>query len=243
MATHDRILSSLKNGPARRNLFGPVDREQLQVEYQTALRKDLEEASQRWGFDFISDKPLASSDFQWEWIPGAQVPLLYRSCMRDLRQAAVQSTEEATVKKGRVEPPQIEKENVPHTPGRCVHNPESLEKTPEREETSGLKRKQTNITGTDLNIQIWNDLWIYVSLHELSLLFFIPIDFYHTKRRIVWMPRKSGEWFPLQFAARQYYAQEYAAQTLPSHYPGGHVPTMNHLTTETSPTHTYFRFN
>lgn len=154
MAIHDRILSVLKNGPARRNLFGPVDREQLQVEYQTALRKDLEEASQRWGFDFILEKPLASSDFQWEGIPGTKVPLLYRSCMLDRRQAEVQTTEEATVKEGRVEPPQSEKENIPHTPERYALNLENLEETPERGENTGVKRKQTNITGTYLNILI-----------------------------------------------------------------------------------------
>lgn len=145
MATHDRILSVLKNKPARRNLFGPVDREQLQAEYQTALRKDLEEASQRWGFDFILDKPLASSDFQWERIPGSKVPLLYRSCMLDQRQAEVQSM--ATIKEGRVEVAQSEKENI-----WCMLNLGNLEKTPERGENTGLKRKQTNITGTYLNI-------------------------------------------------------------------------------------------
>ncbi|XP_044021858.1 cyclin-dependent kinase inhibitor 1 isoform X2 [Siniperca chuatsi] len=158
MAAHQRILS----GPARRNLFGPVDREELQTEYQAALRKDLEEASQRWGFDFISDKPLESSNFQWEGIPGAKVPLLYRSCMLGLGQA--DGRRAVTPKGGRVGSPQSEKENTPCTPERCALNLENLEKTPERREITGLKRKQTNIT-----------------------------DFYQTKRRVVWMPRKSGE--------------------------------------------------
>ncbi|XP_026162324.1 cyclin-dependent kinase inhibitor 1 isoform X1 [Mastacembelus armatus] len=166
MATHKRILSALGTGPARRNLFGPVDREQLQVEYQTALRKDVEEASQRWGFDFILDKPLESSDFQWEGIPGTEVPLLYRSCIVGLGQAGGHRATEAAVtpKRGRVEPPRSEKENIPHTPERCALNLEKLEKTPEKSENSGLKRKQTNIT-----------------------------DFYQAKRRVVGKPRKSGE--------------------------------------------------
>lgn len=30
--------------------------------------------------------------------------------------------------------------------------------------------------------------------HELNFLF-LPTDFYQAKRRVVWMPRKSGEWF------------------------------------------------
>lgn len=159
MATHKRILSSLGNGPTRRNLFGPVDREQLRVEYQAALRKDLEEASRRWGFDFISDKPLESSDFQWEGIPGTKVPLLYRSCMLGLGRGEVQAAVYPKVR--RVSPSDSEKENIPRTPERYIHN---LEKTPEKGENSGLKRKQTNLT-----------------------------DFYQAKRRVVWMPRKSGE--------------------------------------------------
>uniref|UniRef100_A0A4W6ELM8 Cyclin-dependent kinase inhibitor domain-containing protein n=1 Tax=Lates calcarifer TaxID=8187 RepID=A0A4W6ELM8_LATCA len=113
------VCIALGNGPARRNLFGPVDREQLQ------------EASRRWGFDFILDKPLESSDFQWEGIPGTKVPLLYRSCMLE--------------RHGEL-------------------NLKDLEKTPEKRENTGLKRKQTNIT-----------------------------DFYQAKRRVVGMPRKSGE--------------------------------------------------
>ncbi|XP_029007896.1 cyclin-dependent kinase inhibitor 1 isoform X2 [Betta splendens] len=164
MASHNRILSVLKNGPARRNLFGPVDREQLQVEYQTALQQDLEEASQRWGFDFILDKPLASSNFQWEGVPGTKVPLLYRSCLLDEEQGASRRAAGRICKVGRVEPQHNDKENIPHTPERCAVNMHDLEKTPERGENAGVKRKQTNLT-----------------------------DFYQAKRRVVWMPRKSGE--------------------------------------------------
>ncbi|XP_022058829.1 cyclin-dependent kinase inhibitor 1 isoform X1 [Acanthochromis polyacanthus] len=166
MATHKRILSALGNGQARRNLFGPVDREQLQAEYQAALRKDLEEASKRWGFDFMSDKPLEGSDFQWEGIPGNGVPLLYRSCMLGLGKTEGKRAAEKTVsaRRGRVGPPQSEKENIPQTPEKCKLSLDNLEKTPDRGENTGLKRKQTNLT-----------------------------DFYQAKRRVVWMPRKSGE--------------------------------------------------
>lgn len=127
------------------------------------MRKDLEEASSRWGFDFILDKPLESSDFQWEGIPGAKVPLLYRSCMLDQGRVECQrvAKEVVTPKGGRGGPPQSEKENIPCSPERYALD---LEKTPEKRENTGLKRKQTNIT-----------------------------DFYQAKRRVVWMPRKSGE--------------------------------------------------
>uniref|UniRef100_A0A087X3Y1 Cyclin dependent kinase inhibitor 1A n=1 Tax=Poecilia formosa TaxID=48698 RepID=A0A087X3Y1_POEFO len=136
MAPHKSMLSSLRgNRRARRNLFGPVDRNQLQVEYQAALRKDLEEASKRWGFDFKSDKPLESSDFKWEGIPETRVPLLYRSCVLaeglGLARRAVQT-----------KPARLEKENIPQTPEKW-----DLEKTPEKGDKAALKRKQTNITG------------------------------------------------------------------------------------------------
>lgn len=149
MATNKHILSSLGNGPTRRNLFGPVDRELLQVEYQAALQKDLEEATQRWGYDFISDKPLDNSDFQWEGIPGTKVPLLYRSCMLGVGQSTAKA--KVSPRGGRVEPPHNDKENIPGTPERCILNMKCLEKTPEKRENTAVKRKQTNITGRYYN--------------------------------------------------------------------------------------------
>lgn len=115
-----RILRALGNGPTRRNLFGPVDREQLHLEYRDALRKDLEDASRRWSFDFVSERPLEGGDFQWEGVSGVRVPVLYRCC------------ESAG------------KENAPRTPERFSPVPQDVEKTPEKR--AELKRKQTNIT-------------------------------------------------------------------------------------------------
>ncbi|XP_056886778.1 cyclin-dependent kinase inhibitor 1 isoform X1 [Takifugu flavidus] len=160
MASHKRILGTLGNGPVRRNLFGPVDRDQLQVEYRAALRKDLEDASNRWGFDFISDKPMENSDFLWEGIPGSKVPLLYRSSTP----TPPQPQRAAEPKVSRVSASSNGKENIPCSPETCPLDMGSLEKTPEKRESTGLKRKQTNIT-----------------------------DFYQAKRRVVGMPRKSGE--------------------------------------------------
>ncbi|XP_040059275.1 cyclin-dependent kinase inhibitor 1 isoform X2 [Gasterosteus aculeatus] len=150
MAGDEVTMSTRRNGTARRNLFGPLDREQLQVEHRAALRSDLEAACHRWGFDFLSDKPLENSDFQWEGVPATNVPLLYRSCMHGGQGAAVK--------------PQDKKENAPCSPEGCSPSQQNLEETPRRRDNTGLKRKQTNIT-----------------------------DFYHAKRRVVGLPRKSGE--------------------------------------------------
>ncbi|XP_016386913.1 cyclin-dependent kinase inhibitor 1-like isoform X2 [Sinocyclocheilus rhinocerous] len=127
MAMHKRILWALGNGAARRTLFGPVDREQLQLEYRDALRRDLEEASRRWGFDFATETPLVGGDFQWEGVSGVKVPVLYRA-----------GQEEHPSRSG------VGKENVPRTPKRYSVLPQNVEKTPEKR--TELKRKQTNIT-------------------------------------------------------------------------------------------------
>lgn len=162
MASHKPMLSSLGgNRRARRSLFGPVDRDQLQAEYQAALRKDLQEASKRWGFDFKSDKPLESGEFEWEGVPETRVPLLYRCCVLAVGQTEGRRLTGAAVL---TKAARVEKENIPQTPEKWPAELEGLERTPEKDDRAGQKRKQTNIT-----------------------------DFYQAKRRVVWMPRKSGE--------------------------------------------------
>ncbi|XP_072522035.1 cyclin-dependent kinase inhibitor 1 isoform X2 [Salminus brasiliensis] len=163
MPFHKRVLRSLGNGPARRNLFGPVDREQLQAEYRDALRKDVEDASRRWGFDFVSEKPLDDGDFQWEGVPGVRVPALYRPCTvgEEARSQTAESTSASSTATSSSHSA-AGKENVPSSPERYISVPRDLEKTPEKQ--NSLKRKQTNIT-----------------------------DFYQAKRRVVATPRKSGQ--------------------------------------------------
>ncbi|XP_042319397.1 cyclin-dependent kinase inhibitor 1 isoform X2 [Sceloporus undulatus] len=48
-----------------RNLFGPVDHEQLQKEFQSLMRAQLEEAQQKWNFDFERETPL-EGNYKWE---------------------------------------------------------------------------------------------------------------------------------------------------------------------------------
>ncbi|XP_075893241.1 cyclin-dependent kinase inhibitor 1 isoform X1 [Nelusetta ayraudi] len=177
MASNKRVLGALRNGPlrngpVRRNLFGPVDREQLRRDYQAALRKDLEEASTRWSFDFIRDQPLKNGDFQWEGVAGAKVPLLYRSRVpnvevpegRPAQAAAEPEAKRKDVAQSETESESEKENNVPGSPRRRAVNLLKQEKTPKKDGREGLKRKQTNIT-----------------------------DFYEAKKRVVWMPRKSGE--------------------------------------------------
>lgn len=182
MATDKPILRGLRKVPTRRSLFGPVERDQLLAECQAALRKDLEEASRRWAFDFVTDQPLEGGDYLWEVVPSAKVPQLYRSTQTETLAAEDGSSAPGTAGTMAQRTPLglraaglphdnngnrecgNSKERVPRTPERCVALLQKMEKTPEKDENGKLKRKQTNIT-----------------------------DFYQSKRRVVGTPWKSSQ--------------------------------------------------
>lgn len=69
-----------KTTHARRNLFGPVDHEQLRQDFQHMLRHSVEGAQQKWNFDFLRDVPTEGL-LQWEELEGHEVPAFYHSCM------------------------------------------------------------------------------------------------------------------------------------------------------------------
>ncbi|KFQ40916.1 Cyclin-dependent kinase inhibitor 1, partial [Mesitornis unicolor] len=48
-----------------RNLFGPVEHQQLEEDLASLVRQHLEEAQQRWNFDFETETPL-EGPFKWE---------------------------------------------------------------------------------------------------------------------------------------------------------------------------------
>ncbi|XP_042656201.1 cyclin-dependent kinase inhibitor 1 [Tyto alba] len=56
-----------------RNLFGPVDHQQLQNDFEDLLRQQLEEAQQRWNFNFETETPL-EGQFKWERVFLAEQP-------------------------------------------------------------------------------------------------------------------------------------------------------------------------
>ncbi|NXS69212.1 CDN1A inhibitor, partial [Pandion haliaetus] len=69
-----------KTTHTRRNLFGPVDHEQLRWDFQHMLRNSVEGAQQKWNFDFLQDMP-AEGLLQWEELEGHKVPAFYHSCV------------------------------------------------------------------------------------------------------------------------------------------------------------------
>lgn len=62
----------------RRNLFGPVDHQQLQQDFQRLFCMNVETAKQRWNFDFQRDQPVPGR-VEWEELRCQDVPAFYRS--------------------------------------------------------------------------------------------------------------------------------------------------------------------
>ncbi|XP_017280374.1 cyclin-dependent kinase inhibitor 1D isoform X2 [Kryptolebias marmoratus] len=72
--------SKVKAAPVRRNLFGPVDHQQLQQDFQRLLCMSVEVANKRWNFDFQRDRPGEGASIQWAELRCQDVPAFYRSC-------------------------------------------------------------------------------------------------------------------------------------------------------------------
>ncbi|XP_016355886.1 cyclin-dependent kinase inhibitor 1-like isoform X1 [Sinocyclocheilus anshuiensis] len=64
----------------RRNLFGPVDHQQLQQDFQRLFCMNVEIAKQRWNFDFQRDQPVPGC-IEWEELQCQDVPVFYHSCV------------------------------------------------------------------------------------------------------------------------------------------------------------------
>ncbi|XP_068018491.1 cyclin-dependent kinase inhibitor 1B-like [Melanerpes formicivorus] len=69
-----------KRAQVQRNLFGPIDREQLQQDFEHVLHSSVEGAQQKWNFDFLQDVPVEGL-LQWEELEGCEVPAFYHSSM------------------------------------------------------------------------------------------------------------------------------------------------------------------
>ena len=65
-----------RSSKACRCLFGPVDSEQLHQDCDALMASCVQEARERWNFDFVSETPL-EGDFAWERVRGLGLPKLY----------------------------------------------------------------------------------------------------------------------------------------------------------------------
>ncbi|XP_048353082.1 cyclin-dependent kinase inhibitor 1 [Sphaerodactylus townsendi] len=88
--SQDSILRSSCSRKLCRNLFGPVDHEQLQNDFQSSMKVEREEAKSKWNFDFETETPL-EGDYKWEKVSHINVlspqdllsPSKENSCARD----------------------------------------------------------------------------------------------------------------------------------------------------------------
>lgn len=60
-----------------RNLFGPVDHDELNREMKAKMREISERDQQRWNFNFEANTPL-NGDYEWEEVPVDKTPVFYQ---------------------------------------------------------------------------------------------------------------------------------------------------------------------
>ncbi|KAM6969889.1 cyclin-dependent kinase inhibitor 1C [Aplochiton taeniatus] len=66
---------------ACRNLFGPVDHDELNLEMKSKLREISERDQQRWNFNFEGNIPMPG-DYQWEECAEDKTPNFYRDSIQ-----------------------------------------------------------------------------------------------------------------------------------------------------------------
>ncbi|XP_051998467.1 cyclin-dependent kinase inhibitor 1B-like [Xyrauchen texanus] len=82
-----------------RNLFGPVDHEELHCEMKLKLQEISERDQSRWNFNFETNSPLPG-DYEWEAISQDSLPSFYKDTMQNKRArdaAPEHATEDASV--------------------------------------------------------------------------------------------------------------------------------------------------
>ncbi|KAM4595912.1 cyclin-dependent kinase inhibitor 1B-like [Polymixia lowei] len=64
-----------------RNLFGPIDHDELNQEMKTKLREISERDQQRWNFNFEANAPL-DGDYEWEESAVDKTPVFYQDSVQ-----------------------------------------------------------------------------------------------------------------------------------------------------------------
>lgn len=67
-----------------RNLFGPVDHDELHREMKTKLREISERDQERWNFNFEANSPL-DGVYEWEEVSGDETPAFYQDSVQSGR--------------------------------------------------------------------------------------------------------------------------------------------------------------
>lgn len=83
-----RTFPLLARTKACRNLFGPVDHEELNCELKRRLQEISERDQSRWNFNFEEDVPLPGK-YEWEEIAVSTMPAFYKESVRNGKTRAV----------------------------------------------------------------------------------------------------------------------------------------------------------
>uniref|UniRef100_A0A8C5JTW5 Cyclin-dependent kinase inhibitor domain-containing protein n=2 Tax=Junco hyemalis TaxID=40217 RepID=A0A8C5JTW5_JUNHY len=132
--SQSRAGQSPCSSKACRNLFGPVDHEQLQQDFEDQMKQQLEEAQQRWNFNFETETPL-EGPFKWErMLVAEQAPKEVHSLVR-----AVISSDSRSSLAHRVPPKERGVGRI------CPEEAQQSSKVCRAGSLQGLKRGQTTI--------------------------------------------------------------------------------------------------
>lgn len=146
-----------------RRLFGPVDSEQLSRDCDALMASCLQEAGERWNFDFATETPL-EGNYVWERVRSPGLPKIYLS-PGSRRRDDLGGDKRPSTSSALLQGPGPAPEDHVALSLSCTlvsHAPERPEDSPGGTGTSqGRKRRQTSLT-----------------------------DFYHSKRRLVFCKRK-----------------------------------------------------
>lgn len=91
------MTSSISLARVKRDLFGPVDKQESKnfIDRQLAAQNDV--LSKKWGFDFTAGEPLQNHEqYQWERVPPTSAPACF-SGMVTLTRVAHQLPQSATI--------------------------------------------------------------------------------------------------------------------------------------------------
>ncbi|XP_035646671.1 cyclin-dependent kinase inhibitor 1B-like [Oncorhynchus keta] len=81
----DARFSDHPKPSACRNLFGPVDHEELRRDLKGHLQEIEETSSAKWNFDFSSQTPLLNGRFEWELVDSNDIPRFYSRTQRSAK--------------------------------------------------------------------------------------------------------------------------------------------------------------
>jgi len=145
MAEPSRDAQQIPRGSkACRRLFGPVDSEQLRRDCDALMAGCVQEARERWNFDFVAETPL-EGDFAWERVWGLGLPKLYLPAgPRDDLGGGKRPSPSPALLQGTAQEDHLDLSLsctlMPHAPER----PEGSSGTPGT--SQGRKRRQTSMT-------------------------------------------------------------------------------------------------